>query len=167
MIYFTEGTLEHISTIKDIAERTWAVTYTNIISQSQIDYMLDMMYSDASLTAQMTTQRHHFLLIKSSESASFKGFVSFEYDYKNTNTTKLHKLYVLPQSQGSGLGRILIDLVCERAKTYGNDRIRLNMNRDNKALGFYKNVGFEIVGEEDINIGKGYLMEDYIFEKRV
>lgn len=167
MIQITEATPEYIPAICEIVDKTWVATYADIISQSQIDYMLDMMYSKASLTDQMTTQGHHFLLIKPSESAAYEGFVSFEYDYKNTNTTKLHKLYVIPQSQGSGLGRVLINMVCERAKAYGNNCVRLNMNRDNKALGFYKNMGFEIVGEEDIDIGNGYLMEDYIFEKRV
>lgn len=167
MIQIVEAKLEHISIIKEIAYKAWAVTYSNILSQDQIDYMLDMMYSDSSLTEQMTIQDHHFLLIKSSKSASFEGFVSFEFNYKNTNTTKLHKLYVLPQSQGLGLGRILINLVCERAKSHGNDYVRLNMNRDNKAISFYKKMNFEIVGEENIDIGNGYLMEDYIFEYKM
>jgi ribosomal protein S18 acetylase RimI-like enzyme len=38
----------------------------------------------------------------------------------------------------------------------------LNVNRNNKALGFYQKFGFVILREEDIDIGNGYFMNDYI-----
>ena len=34
--------------IRSVSERTWPSTYGHIISQAQIDFMLDWMYSDAS-----------------------------------------------------------------------------------------------------------------------
>ena len=44
------------------------------------------------------------------------------------------------------------------------ETINLNVNRFNKAVDFYKNKGFQIVKEETIDIGKGYLMEDFVME---
>jgi hypothetical protein len=38
------------------------------------------------------------------------------------------------------------------------------VNRFNTALGFYKRIGFSIVTEENIDIGQGYWMEDYVME---
>ena len=161
------ATAEHSPIIRDIAVVTWAETYKDILSDEQMDYMLDMMYSPASLTEQMNKHGHHFYLIRKDACVHWQGFVSYEYDYKGSRSTKLHKLYVLPECHGLGLGRILIDKVCEDARNYGNKSVLLNMNRNNQTLGFYKHIGFEIVAEEDIDIGNGYLMEDYIFEKQV
>jgi ribosomal protein S18 acetylase RimI-like enzyme len=38
------------------------------------------------------------------------------------------------------------------------------VNRFNKAVSFYQKMGFEIVGEEDVELDHGYLMEDYKME---
>ena len=35
------------------------------------------------------------------------------------------------------------------------------------ALALYKKMGFEVVAEEDLAIGNGYLMEDYKMEKKI
>lgn len=74
---------------------------------------------------------------------------------------------MLPEAQGKGIGKILIDGISAIAKINDSDVLTLNVNRSNKALGFYEKLGFEIVGEEDIELDHGYLMEDFIMEKRL
>ncbi|MEI9808163.1 MAG: hypothetical protein WDO16_09960 [Bacteroidota bacterium] len=41
------------------------------------------------------------------------------------------------------------------------------MNRSNNAKLFYEKIGFIVIREEDIDIGNGYLMNDYVMEKQV
>jgi ribosomal protein S18 acetylase RimI-like enzyme len=43
----------------------------------------------------------------------------------------------------------------------------LNVNRYNKARFFYEKLGFVIMKEEDIDIGSGYYMIDYVMEKKL
>ena len=162
-----QANTSHISTIQDIALRSWEITYADILSQEQMNYMIDMMYSTQALKKQMTEQNQFFLLIKTDPLSDILGFISYEFNYKNQPKTKIHKLYLLPECKGKGMGRILIDKVATLAQTEGNSYLSLNMNRDNKSIGFYKQMGFEIVGEEDNDIGSGYLMEDYIFERKI
>jgi hypothetical protein len=45
--------------------------------------------------------------------------------------------------------------------------LSLNVNRFYKACAFYHKKGSEIIKEVDIEIGHGYLMEDYVTEKRL
>ena len=45
--------------------------------------------------------------------------------------------------------------------------IELNVNRFNKAIYFYQKNQFEIVEEVDIEIGNGYLMEDYVMKRNL
>ncbi|MEN9919801.1 MAG: hypothetical protein RL662_2237 [Bacteroidota bacterium] len=162
-----KGQEEHINRIRYIAEHTWADTYGAILSQEQIDYMLSMMYSPEALQKQMLEQNHCFLLVKDNNLDDFVGFVSYELDYKNEGIVKIHKLYVLSQCQGSGMGKVLLDEVARFSVESGASKLVLNMNRFNNTLGFYRHLGFEIIGEEDIDIGDGYLMEDYVFEKKL
>lgn len=81
--------------------------------------------------------------------------------------TKIHKIYVLPNTQGKGIGKLLIDEVLKIAKQKKQSSLTLNVNRDNRAIQFYKHLDFKIVGEENIPIGNGFLMEDYIMEKGI
>lgn len=160
-----KASINDISSIQRIASAAWMITYKNILSSEQYEYMTDMMYSDASLTDQIKSNQI-FLIIQDS-SQQDAGFVSFDINYKDTTKTKIHKLYVSPLVQGKDIGKHLINAVANEALKINNTHITLNMNRYNSSYGFYTKMGFEIVGEEDINIGNGYLMEDYIFEKKI
>ncbi len=42
-----------IPTIRSLAHATWAVAYKDILLQPQMDYMLEMMYSEAALHQQI------------------------------------------------------------------------------------------------------------------
>ncbi|WP_155297214.1 GNAT family N-acetyltransferase [Spirosoma aerolatum] len=165
MITITQATEHDLPTIQDIAHRTWPNTFGEILSPNQISYMLDMMYSLESLKSQVNDKQHVFLLAKDDTTQEFLGYSSYELNYKGQPLTKIHKIYLLPASQGKGVGRLLIDAVAEVAKANNNDRLGLNVNRYNKAIQFYERVGFSIVGNEDIDIGDGFLMEDFVMGK--
>ena len=80
---------------------------------------------------------------------------------------KLHKIYVHPNTQGLGVGRALLDFVTDQLIEEGASILRLNVNRHNKARQFYEKQGFTVTKEEDIEIGNGYKMNDYVMEKPV
>jgi hypothetical protein len=42
-----------------------------------------------------------------------------------------------------------------------------NVNRYNNALAFYQKLGYEILKEEDIDIGEGFFMNDFVMLKDV
>ncbi|GAB4019032.1 GNAT family N-acetyltransferase [Spirosoma koreense] len=167
MITITEATATDLPIIQDIARRTWPDTFGEILSPSQIDYMLEMMYSTEALTAQIASKGHVFLLAQETDSRNYLGYISYELNYKGEPLTKIHKIYLLPASQGKGVGRLLIERVAEVATQHANVRLGLNVNRYNKAIQFYERIGFSVVGTEDIDIGDGFLMEDFIMEKRL
>ncbi|WP_420150595.1 GNAT family N-acetyltransferase [Spirosoma sp.] len=167
MIVITDVTEAELPIIREIAYKTWPGTFGAILSSSQISYMLEMMYSLDALRSQINEKKHVFLLAKDESTGEHLGYVSYELNYKREALTKIHKICLLPASQGKGIGRSLIDKVAERAATYKNDRLGLNVNRYNKAVQFYERVGFTIVGQEDIDIGDGFLMEDFIMEKQL
>jgi len=165
MILISEATVDDIATIQVIAKKTWPVAYREILSKEQLNYMLDKMYSNETLKEDFINEGHHFILAK--EKDSCLGFASFEHNYLNKEVTRIHKLYILPQVQGNGIGKLLVDAVIQFAQEKHSTLLSLNVNRFNEAVAFYKKNGFDIIGEEDIEIGNGYLMEDFIMEKKI
>jgi diamine N-acetyltransferase len=97
-------TAEHFTHIQAIAYKTWPNTFGDILSPEQISYMLDMMYSSTALKAQVADKQHIFVLAK--EGDSYLGYLSYELNYKNSLKTKIHKIYILPETQGKGIGKL-------------------------------------------------------------
>lgn len=164
MITISQASIQDIPKIQEIAQNTWPETYGAILSKAQFDYMMNMMYSDDALQQQFENKHLFYLAF---ENDSCLGFASCENNYLTNKQTRIHKIYILPTAQGKGVGKMLIEKVKELAKESQSVAISLNVNRYNKALGFYKKTGFELIGEEDVEIGNGYLMEDYILELKI
>jgi GNAT superfamily N-acetyltransferase len=77
----------------------------------------------------------------------------------------LQKIYVLPSEQGKGLGKLLFKTAVDYIRSQVPDlpfRIELNVNRNNKAVDFYKHLGMSILRQGDFHIGNGFYMNDYI-----
>lgn len=165
MITISEATIKEFKTIREIAYVTWPVVYGKILSKAQLDFMLENFYSDATLTDNLVNKGHRFILVN--ENDDCLGFASYEHHYKGENLTRLHKIYLLPETQGKGMGKLLIDTIVALAKENQSEAISLNVNRFNNAYIFYLKMGFEVVAEEDLEIGNGYLMEDYKMEKKI
>jgi diamine N-acetyltransferase len=152
--------LDDINTIGFLAQQIWPETYGKILSPEQLQYMMILFYSPASLRRQMVEDRHRFLLVEQGDEAI--GFASW--GAEEAGVFKLHKIYVLPGQQGKGLGRSLLQFIFEDIRPRGAEYLRLNVNRYNKARQFYERMGFAVIEEVDVPIGEGYYMNDYVME---
>ncbi len=156
--------IEDINTIGYLAYQIWPLSYKDILTLEQLQYMLKLFYSPSSLRKQMVEDHHRFLIAELDEEPV--GFASFS-KLDSAGTYKLHKLYVRTDIQGKGLGKALLSQVEESAMAEGGIYLHLNVNRNNKALAFYEKMGFVIIDEEDIDIGHNFLMNDYVMEKKL
>jgi GNAT superfamily N-acetyltransferase len=158
------GELEDINSIGFLAQQIWPEAYGHILSAEQLEYMLNLIYSPASLRKQMLEDKHQFLIVEQDGEAI--GFASWSATAE-PGVYKLQKLYVLTGRQGKGLGRALLQYIFEAIRPFGASLLRLNVNRHNKARQFYERMGFAVVREEDVPIGNGYFMNDYVMEIKV
>lgn len=154
--------MDDINTIGYLAQQIWPKAYGNILKPGQLEYMLNLIYSPDALRKQMSG--HHQFLIAELDSIPV-GFASYSLIEKGVY--KLHKLYVLPEVHGRGIGKGLLDFVSEEVLAKGARTLRLNMNRQNEAKKFYEKYGFRIIKEEDVDIGNNFFMNDYVMEKRL
>lgn len=162
MFEIRKAFLEDIPLIRELTFRVWPQTYAATLSQEQIDYMLKMMYSKASLTRQMTEDGCSFIIVY--ENGKPVGFASFS--EIETGIWKLHKIYMLPDQQRKGAGRFVIEYIITNIKQKQAKALQLQVNRYNKAKDFYEKLGFIVIKIADFDIGNGFFMNDYVMEKK-
>lgn len=158
-IHIRAANVNDIATIRDIANITWPVAYESYISKAQLDYMLDMMYSDTSLLDQIN-KGHQFYIAEQDNTTIGFASVSKEED----NSCKLNKLYVLPTAQKTGAGKALLQKSIDYAISNTASCLYLQVNKQNNAQHFYSKYGFTIREASILEIGGGYIMDDFIME---
>ena len=156
-----KANISDLPIIINLTNKIWPVAYGKIISLAQLDYMIDKFYTETALGELM--QKGHVFYLAQDDDGKYIGFVSYEIN-SEPNKTKIHKIYVLPETQGTGLGRQFFELVKIKAIEQDQKAIFLNVNKFNHAIHFYTKLGFTKVKDEVIDIGEGYVMDDYVME---
>lgn len=152
-----------IPLIRELTFRVWPQTYASILSQEQIDYMLEMMYSAGSLQKQITQDGCQFIIVY--EDGNPVGFAS--YNEEEPQRWKLNKIYILQNQQGKGTGKYVINYIIDEVRKQTATSIFLQVNQHNNAKTFYERLGFKEVDFINLDIGNGFFMNDYIMEKKL
>ena len=160
-IIFEKASEKEVALIQYLAERSWRSAYREILSAEQIDYMLAEMYSESELINQLQTLEYQYYIIIFEGNAV--GFMGFELHYEPL-TTKLHRIYLLKESTGSGYGKGALDFLKQFASQSDDRRIILTVNKRNPAKFFYENQGFKVYDEAVFDIGNHYVMDDFLME---
>jgi N-acetylglutamate synthase-like GNAT family acetyltransferase len=149
-----KATLEDIPLIQEIAEEAWRPTYGHILTEEQTLYMIPLMYNTELISGQI----HLFSMLEDDGVAI--GYCAFE---KTSETDgKLHKLYLRPSVKLKGAGSFIIEQISHQARLMGLTSIYLNVNKHNSAVEFYLKKGFIKDHEMVLDIGNGYVMDDYV-----
>ena len=153
---------EELILIQKIAHQTWPSTFAGLLSEAQIAYMLNWMY-DLKMLESQVEKGHNFFVAE--EQGDAIGFAGFELNHLEGPKAKLHKLYLLPSSQGKGVGKSLLLEVAKIAREVEQKSLVLNVNKYNKkAIDFYIAMGFVTIRQEVNDIGSGYVMDDDVME---
>jgi diamine N-acetyltransferase len=160
-MHIRKATINDAVLIQQLAHTIWPHTYNQILSAAQLNYMLQKIYAVEVLQYEMEHKTADYFIAynDTDETIGFACLGNIE-----ATTIKLHKIYLLPATQGKGLGKQLLKYCISTAQQQGYTSMVLNVNRHNNALNFYKAVGFIIIDEVDIDIGEGYFMNDYVMQ---
>lgn len=149
-------------TIEILADIIWREHYIPIIGEDQVDYMLDAFQSEKAVKSQIADGFEYFLLNYKDETV---GYMAIK---KEENVLFLSKIYVLKPYRGKQIAKRAMAFINEKAINFNLKTIRLTVNKSNKnAIKFYSLLGFVDKGSIVIDIGKGFVMDDYCMEKSV
>ena len=161
MVTFKKASEKDIPLIRTLAEKSWKSSYQEILSTEQIDYMLQNMYSAEEILSHLENPNYHYFIIE--ENSIPAGFIGFENHYED-KTTKLHRIYLLDDFKGKGLGKAALQFLKEKVNGASDNRIILNVNKNNAAQKMYESQGFRVYAEGIFDIGNDYVMDDYLME---
>ena len=148
---------------KAIAEKAWPPTYSGIIPAAQIPYMIERMYSPAAIRKAAAAGTPYYLVQADGADA---GVCSIDLRPAADGSVELHKIYLLPEWWGRGIGAWLLAELCRRAKEAGATRVWLRVNKLNaRAQKAYSAAGFSNICALCTDIGGGFVMDDFIFER--
>ena len=155
---------EEIDDLTRLAHRIWHAHYPGIITVEQIDYMLKRGYTRTVIENEISALGIFWIAIKDGD--DMIGFISV--GPHGEGIFKLHKLYLLPEYHGLGIGSQALAETERIARQQKVAKLVLNVNRHNpKAISAYKRAGWQIAEETVVEIGGGYVMDDYLMVKNI
>ncbi len=157
---YRQAVREDIPEIQALARRIWEEAYSDILSKEQIGYMLEKMYSCEVLNKELSDGVVWDMILDNGNPC---GYLS--YSFGEDNSVKLSKIYIEKLSRGKAITGDSVRRVVQYAVENGRDYVFLTVNKNNKrAIRAYEKNGFAIVASAVTDIGKGFVMDDYIMK---
>ena len=151
-----------VARLAKTARKVWREANISFCSAEQIEYMLKKYQSIEAIMGQMINGYRYFIFEQDGEILAYFGV------QPQGERLFLSKFYILKEYRGLGLfssGLNVIQQICREEEIKA---IYLTVNRNNnRAYEVYLHKGFEIIAEEDNDIGCGFIMNDYIMQLEV
>lgn len=152
-----------IKNIIDLAHISWHDTYSNIITEEQIHFMLQKFYNEDVLFEHIASTQNILRILETEEG----DLIGYSHTiYVSDKEARLSKIYFYPQYKAQGLGTYMLQDVENILKDKGIEFLTLNVNRNNPALHFYLKKGFSIIDTVDIPLDK-FFLNDYVMQKKL
>lgn len=152
-------TNKEIPTVQNLAREIWEEHYIKILSQEQINYMLDLFYSTNKIQSEIEEGISWEMLLDEDKPI---GYLVCKIE---SEKLYISKIYLKAETRGKGLGKFLLNRAIELAKQNDKTSIYLNVNKYNTdSISFYERNGFMKIDEGVFDIGNGYVMDDFILE---
>ncbi|MFA9412443.1 MAG: GNAT family N-acetyltransferase [Deltaproteobacteria bacterium] len=165
-------TTQRVTTSRDInavavlAHEIWSQHFPPIIGQEHVDYMLEKFQGVPAITRQIREDGYEYYLIVDED--QYTGYFALVAEDEDGGPLQLSKLYLKRSSRGRGLGRAVLAWIEEECIARGVRELWLTVNKDNAdSIAFYRRVGFGIAGSSVMDIGGGFVMDDYRMVKSV
>ncbi|QSZ40594.1 GNAT family N-acetyltransferase [Sulfurimonas aquatica] len=150
---------EDIASVEALAHEIWNEYYPSLITQEQVDYMLDKFQTSSAITKQIEEGYLYFLFIQNKKPF---GYMSIQ---KQTNSFFLSKLYIQKSFRRNGFTKKALKFLKELALKQRVTSLYLTVNIGNDiAIKSYEALSFKKSGSIVQDIGNGFVMDDFRYE---
>jgi len=158
-----------IERIARLASEIWYEYYVPLIGKAQVDYMVARFQSAAAMLEQVTRDGYNYYSIKDdalADSDAPLGYFAIQ-PQPAKGEMFISKLYLHATGRGRGTGRMALEFIERDARERGLNSLWLTVNKGNPAVSTYEQWGFRIAAAIVMDIGGGFVMDDYRMEKPV
>lgn len=153
-----------IETVARLAKEIWEAHYTTVIGHAQVVYMLEKFQSVVAISGQISEGYEYYI---TEHEGRHGGYFSIILNPAELSM-QLSKIYVLPKVQGKGIGKTIVEFIVKRCVDLGAKELWLTVNRNNtNSIAFYEKMGFRKSDDIVIEIGDGFVMDDYRMAKKI
>ena len=152
-----------VEALSALASKIVKEHYDPIIGPEQNDYMIERYQSVSSLKGQMEEGCRYYMTWGPQGPMGF-----FAVREEADGVLFLSKFYLKKECRRQGVGRRQLAFIESLAVKAGRDRIRLTVNKGNAgSIEAYRHLGFSVVKPVCTDIGQGFVMDDYLMEKKL
>ncbi len=149
--------MDDLATLCELSYTTYNETFGHMNTPSNMKAYLDKAFNRDKLQSELSDINSEFYFICSSEKLS--GYLKLnehlaQTDIHDPQSLEIERIYVKKESQGKGLGEILINEALRIAELRGKQYAWLGVwEQNDKAVLFYKNSGFYVAGTHSFVMG--------------
>ena len=153
-------TKEEVPALAALASEIWHEYWKTLLSKEQIEYMVENFQSEKAMYKQINEDSYsYYFIIQNSNIAGYFGICPED------GYMFLSKLYLKKDFRGQGLGRQAFEEIKKITKNSGLNKIQLTVNKYNtNTIKAYEHWGLDTIDAVVTDIGKGFVMDDYIME---
>lgn len=145
-----------------VANEVWHEFFPCILSDEQIDYMVEKFQSYDAMKKQMKDGYEYFFIMAGEKICGYMGI----HEETDDNKMFLSKLYLLKENRGKGYAGKTLKKLFDMTKERGLNMVWLTVNKYNEhTIKVYEHMGFAKARTQVADIGNGFVMDDYIMEK--
>ena len=150
-----------IAAVVSLAWDIWYEFYVPIIGRAQVDYMVSKFQSAEAMTTQIRDGYEYFLVQRDGGNIGYCALL----ENADERSLFISKFYLHHDVRGSGTGRACMEFIEQFARQRGLRLLWLTVNKGNPSVNAYKRLGFHIAADLVMDIGAGFVMDDYRMEK--
>lgn len=152
-----------VAEVARMARQVWDEYYVPLIGRAQVDYMVARFQTAEAMQSQIDSGYEYFQIRQDGQNI---GYAAIRHDAPEARLF-ISKLYLLARHRQSGAGRKSLQLIEQIARDRGATHLWLTVNKGNPSVHAYERLGFRIVEALVMDIGGGFVMDDYRMEKAV
>jgi GNAT superfamily N-acetyltransferase len=154
-------TARQFDVIAGLAHEIWYEYYVPLIGRAQVDYMVAKFQSSEAMQQQLQDGYEYFMTQREGRPIGYCAVQAKPAE----GSLFLSKLYLLRDARGGGTGRVCMEFIEQLARRRGLKLLWLTVNKGNPAVKAYERLGFRIAADLLMDIGGGFVMDDFRMEK--
>lgn len=152
---------QEIEETAKLAAQIWHEFFVCILSNEQIDYMLEKFQSKKAMMRQIEKEKYQYYRMQLGQ--KYIGYMGIK---EEGNRLFLSKLYIEKENRRKGYASQAFAFLEEYCKNKGLQSAYLTVNKYNEhSIEVYKKKGFQIIKSQVTDIGEGFVMDDYVMKK--
>jgi ribosomal protein S18 acetylase RimI-like enzyme len=165
---FRKCTADDLPALRELSVRTFSDTFRHLNTPEDFRAYLDKAFNTAQLRGEMSSADSEFYFLYAD--SALAGYLKLnergaQTDINDPQSLEIERIYVTKEHQGTGLGGVLMNKALETAKQRDKAYVWLGVwEKNEKAIGFYKNYGFYEMGRHTFVLGSD-VQSDLVMRK--